>query len=319
MSRNFARPLPNDRAIEVFLENCLGVHASLKTRQGEPIPRSKIARMLREAEASVCSVAGMTTAESEECRDESYRTASARRNLRALIFNELCRLPRLDDDDQIRLGVGGARPRNTEPIAERNAYLVTGLPASGKSTLVNTVADRLGAMIVDSDYAKRKFPEFDSLAGAQIVHQESSMVVEGGCIDDDGEEEPSLLGFCKKLGLNLVMPKIGHDQNSLIVLRDALKASGYKVHLTTVVLSRDLATRRALQRFIETNRYVPVARVFDTYANDPALTYYQFRVDDLNSKSEWESFGALCSKKDGYAVLDLSSEANPAALFRSKV
>lgn len=318
MARNFARPLPSDRAIEAFLEDCLGVHAALKTRSGDSVPRSKVARMLREAEASIKGVAGLTTVESEDCRDELYRTSSARRNLRMKIFEELCTLERLDDDDQIKLGNGGARPRNAEPRQERNAYVVTGLPASGKSTLVNKIADYLGAMIVDSDYAKRKFPEFDSLAGAQIVHQESSMVVEGGCIDDDGEEEPSLLGFCKNPGLNLVMPKIGHDYTSITELRDALKSSGYKVHLTTVVISRDLATRRALNRFIETSRYVPVARVFDTYANDPALTYYKLRVDDLNSKSGWESFGALSPQEDGYCVLDCSSEINPAAMFRSK-
>lgn len=318
MSRNFARPLPNDREIEHFLENCLGVCASLQARDGTNIPRPKVARMLRDAEAAVGNVAGKATVMSEDCRDENYRSTFARRNLRIQIFEELCTLPRLDDDDQISLGHGGAKPQKTEPIANHNAYIVTGLPACGKSKLVNAIADQLGAMIVDSDYAKRKFPEYDCIAGAQLVHEESSLIVEGGNLNQYEEETPSLLGYCKKIGFNLVMPKIGHDQASLLDLNKALIASGYKVHLTTIVLSRDIAARQALNRFIETKRYVPVARAFDTYANDPALTYYRLRVDHLNSIADWKSFGALTPKNNGYVIVDCSSEDNPAAIFRSK-
>jgi predicted ABC-type ATPase len=199
------------------------------------------------------------------------------------------------------LGVGGALPRTGSARSDRNAYIVTGLPASGKSTLVNKIADDLGAVIVDSDFAKRKFPEFDSSAGAQLVHEESALIVEGGDADEHGEVEPSLLG---------------HNQRSIEKLRDALKSSGYHVHLTTVVLSRSQATVRALHRFLETSRYVPLGLVFDNYANDPALTYYKSRVSHLNNPSDWESFGALCSQTGKYKVLDCSNDTNPAAMFR---
>ncbi|QGZ58006.1 hypothetical protein FAZ97_15335 [Paraburkholderia acidiphila] len=210
-------------------------------------------------------------------------------------------------------------PKSGAARAERNAYIVTGLPASGKSTLVNRIADDLGAMIVDSDYAKRKFPEFTGAAGAYLVHDESAMLVEGGEDEDDDEENaPSLMGYCKGKGLNIVLPKIGHDPKSLNKLLNALTEAGYKVHLTTVVLSRGDATLRAVQRFIETDRYVPIGRIFDIYANDPALTYYRFRVEHLNASTGWHSFGALSSENFAYRMLDCSDESNPAALFREK-
>lgn len=316
MAKDFARPLGNDVAIERFLENCVGVRTSLRISSGDEVERSEIARRLREAEASVSQVVGQATIDKEECRHERYRTQISRRDLRRQIFKELCTLPRLDNDEGIRLGVGGALPSDGKPRAERNAYIVTGLPASGKSTLVNAIADRLGAVIVDSDYAKRKFPEFDCLSGAQIVHEESALVVEGGDVNESAEEEPSLLGFCKANGFNLVMPKIGHDEVSLSRLRKALSECGYRVHLTTVVLSRSEATQRALKRFIETRRYVPLGKIFDNYANDPALTYYKARVECLGVSSPWQSFGALSSQGMKYLLLDLSSDENPAAIYK---
>ncbi len=298
------------------MENCLGLRSSITTRSGQTFERSKVATKLRDAEATVNNVHGLTTLHREDCRHERYRSSVARQELHQKILQELCSLPRIDDDDQIKLGVGGALPRTGSARSDRNAYIVTGLPASGKSTLVNKIADDLGAVIVDSDFAKRKFPEFDSSAGAQLVHEESALIVEGGDADEHGEVEPSLLGYCRELGLNIVMPKIGHNQRSIEKLRDALKSSGYHVHLTTVVLSRSQATVRALHRFLETSRYVPLGLVFDNYANDPALTYYKSRVSHLNNPSDWESFGALCSQTGKYKVLDCSNDTNPAAMFR---
>lgn len=315
MAKNLARPLQNDAAIDSFLQDCLGIRRPLALRSGAQIEPSQVSRLIRDAENSVSGVLNETTLNSEKCRDARYRSPRDRDNLRTQIIQELSTLARLDDDEAICLGSGGAKPKNAEPRAERNAYIVTGLPASGKSTLVNRIADDLGAMIVDSDYAKRKFPEFQSPAGAQLVHEESAMLVEGGEDDGDEEEMPSLIGYCIALGYNIVMPKIGHDHRSLNKLRDALQAGGYKVHLTAVVLSRQDATLRAVHRFLETKRYVPLGRIFDIYANDPALTYYRLRVEHLNEPNGWESFGALSNDRFQYKMLDCSNATNPASLF----
>lgn len=319
MAKNLARPLHTDAAIDTFLHDCLDVRRALTVGAGNKFEPSDVSRLIRDAEHSVNGVVNETTLNNDSCRDARYRTQRDRENLRARIIEELSTLPRLDDDEEIKLGTGGAKPRDGDPRPERNAYIVTGLPASGKSTLVNKIADDLGAMIVDSDYAKRKFPEFQSLAGAQLVHEESAMIVEGG-EDEDGDEEeaPSLIGYCIARGFNIVMPKIGHDPRSLIKLRDALRAGGYTVHLTAVVLHRRDATLRAVHRFLETKRYVPLGRIFDIYANDPALTYYRFRVEHINNPGDWHSFGAVSSEGFQYKMLDCSNEANPAALFREQ-
>lgn len=316
MAKNAARPLRYDAAIDEFLTNCLGVKKAI-TINGNIFQPSDISRRIRDAENSVEAVANITTLSSPSCRDTRYRSGRERQDLRDRIVEELCTLPRLADDETIRLGSGGALPLSGRLRYERNAYLVTGLPASGKSTLVNRISDDLGAMIVDSDYAKRKFPEFQSVAGAQLVHEESAIIVQGGEGGDE-EEMPSLIGFCKEQGCNIVMPKIGHDPHSLIALRDALIKSEYKVHLTMVELPRADATLRAVIRFLRTQRYVPLGRIFDIYANDPALTYYRFRVSSMAKAGGWHSFGALSSENFSYRLLDCSDHVNPAALFKEK-
>jgi hypothetical protein len=75
---------------------------------------------------------------------------------------------------------------------------------------------------------------------------------------------------------------------------------------------------RALHRFCETGRYVPLGLIFDHYANDPALTYYKFRLGILEGSAGWKSFGAVSSQDGGYVVVDCSSDENPAALFNKK-
>lgn len=314
MAKNAARPLNNNVAIEDFLVNCVGLKKAVVGAQ-KKFELSDISRLVRDAENSVAGVANMTTLNSDSCRDTRYRSERDRQDLRNLIVTELCTLPRLQNDEAICLGSGGALPSSGIVRNERNAYLVTGLPASGKSTLVNRIADDLGAIIVDSDYAKRKIPEFQGPAGAQLVHEESTIIAQGGEGSDD-EETPSLLGYCKALGYNIVMPKIGHDPQSLIKLRDALIKSEYKVHLTMVELPRADATLRAVNRFLNTERYVPLSRIYDIYANDPALTYYRFRVNSMANKDGWHSFGALSSENFSYRVLDCSDKVNPAALFK---
>ncbi|MHA6879912.1 zeta toxin family protein [Ralstonia pseudosolanacearum] len=318
MAKNLARPLRTDAAIDTFLQDCLGIRQALTLRSGTKVEPSDVSRLIRDAENSVSGIVNETTLNSESCRDSRYRSTRDRETLRAQILEELITFPRPDDDEAIRLGSGGAKPRAGDPRSDRNAYIVTGLPASGKSTLVNRIADDLGAMIVDSDYAKRKFPEFQSPAGAQLVHEESAMIVEGGESEGDEEEAPSLIGYCIAQGFNIVIPKIGHDPRSLNKLRDALRAGGYNVHITAVVLPRRDATLRAIFRFLETKRYVPLGRIFDIYANDPALTYYRLRVEHMAAPDGWDSFGAVSSENFTYKMLDCSGDMNPASLFREQ-
>jgi hypothetical protein len=58
----------------------------------------------------------------------------------------------------------------------RQAYLVTGPPAAGKSTIANPLASQTRSLIVDSDMAKAKLPEYGNGEGAMATHAESATI-----------------------------------------------------------------------------------------------------------------------------------------------
>src|SRR5690606_3790793 len=87
-------------------------------------------------------------------RNEKFRDEKTRWQLREQIIEELWGQQRIDNDEEIALERGGALPRS-HVMANKQVFLITGLPASGKSGIANTIADDYGAVIIDSDYAKR--------------------------------------------------------------------------------------------------------------------------------------------------------------------
>lgn len=315
MSNAYARPLLDHESIEGFMGSCLGIHKSL-TSNGTAYLSADIAKKVRDAESAVGQTNKDCTVSSSRNRVREYRDDQAREGLRERILTELIDLDRLDSDDDIKLGEGGAKPKARAPEPGAKAFFVIGLPASGKSTLVNSISDHLGAVILDSDFAKRKLPEFDgSPAGANLVHKESSHLVFGS-----GGKEPSLFGYCKENRFNIVIPKIGHDDEDLRSMRDGMIAAGYSVHLTATVLTREAAAKRALARFLETGRYVPLGLIFDGYANDPIMNYYRERVEaELSKSSAWASFGAISTSSAPATIVDCTSDENPVALLRKKV
>jgi len=114
-----------------------------------------------------------------------------------------------------------------------------------------------------------------------------------------------------------VIPKIGQDANSIIALAEVLKKIGYKVHLTLISLLKREATIRAIYRYNESKRYVPLGLIFDGYGNDPCLTYYLIKnkMPDL-----FESYGAISTniEKGGNPfTVDIKGE-NPANVYEIK-
>ena len=85
------------------------------------------------------------------------------------------------DDDKIKLGVGGCLPLPDGHLNnDKQFYIVIGLPASGKSSISAKIADATGSAVLDSDFAKRKLPEFrEKDNGASLVHKESQVIVMG--------------------------------------------------------------------------------------------------------------------------------------------
>jgi len=227
--------------------------------------------------------------------------------LREQILLELIRETRLGNDDDIRFGYGGAMPK-TSIQRGKQAFLITGLPASGKSGIASQIADAYGAVVLDSDYAKRKFPEFEQGPfAATVLHAESSVVI----LDDEEKETENLTGYCLSEEYNVVIPKIGYDAESLRKLATYLRKYGYSVHLTVVSLDRQQATLRAYHRFVESNRYVPLSLIFDVYSNNPTLAY--FRLKQQHS-ALFASFGEV-STKDRPPHRVETSPGNPAELF----
>jgi hypothetical protein len=217
----------------------------------------------------------MNTSDHQKYRDERYRSEPDRWKLRNKIVSDLFNKERIENEDHIKLGKGGALPRT--PIKkEKTVTIITGLPASGKSTISNKIADEYGSIILDSDYAKRKMPEFkDFFTGATILHEESDSIVFGFPKSHDFK---SLLELGIQDGANFVIPKIGHNVKSIVELATLFKEKfKYKVNLILVSLDRKDATLRALKRFIKTKRYVPLSLIFDGYSNEPILSYYRIK------------------------------------------
>lgn len=309
MANNYARPLTDHETIDGFLVNCLGVAGSLALHNGKKIKTAKAAQRIRDAEGAISKInPANSTLSSAANRIPAFKDQSVRMELRQRIVSELTQMERLDSDDKIKLGRGGAKPKGRDPAVEKRAYIIIGLPASGKSTLVSKISDQLGAIVLDSDFAKRKLPEFDdTIAGAQLVHQESSDIIFG--------EKYSLFNACVFRGYNVVIPTIGANESDLLSRRDSLIKAGYEVHLTLTYLTREAATTRALDRYLTTGRYVPLCLIFDSYANDPILNYYKARMNGADPGKGWASFGVLSTESSPAKIIDVMG-SNPVELMR---
>lgn len=310
----YGRPLDSNVLVEHFLSNCLGIGNNLELDDGNRVPLGTLAKRVRDAELLIGGTGGTSTLHNHSNRDHSCRSDLQRSLLREKIVEELLTFERLDSDDAISLGAGGAKPIGNAVVKKnKQAFLITGLPASGKSSIVSKVADHFGAYVIDPDFAKRKLPEFDgTMVGANLVHEESSAIT----FSARGYTDPSFLLSCFHFGLNIVRPMIGGSHEKLVAFRDVLKDQGYEVHLTSIVLDRKLAAKRALNRFVLTERYVSLGYIFDECANDPVLTYYKNRLDaQIAGASSWASFGAICTSTDVPMKIDEWGSNNPVSLF----
>jgi Zeta toxin. len=262
---NVSRKLQYNTEIESFLENILGIH---------DVPKKKAAiRSIDRAEAQLEKFGKYPTKTHDEYRDIEYRTSSARTTLRERVIRELIEKIRLDNDDEIELGSGGAKPKHV--CQNKQCYFVIGLPASGKSGVAARIADYVGAYIMDSDLAKRKLPEYyEKDGGASLVHDEADDLIWN--YKDHSGKNLNLLNYCVAHSYNMVVPTVGARFESLKnTMRSMSMDHGYKVFLILVELDRAKAVCRAYNRFEQTSRYVPLAKIFDEYSNNPTITYFK--------------------------------------------
>jgi hypothetical protein len=277
MQNHFVRLLQNQQQVNHFLYTVLNIDKAHY--------KNKIEYDVITAEKGIVDGLNEPTLTSKEYRDIRYSTEKARLALRNQIVDELFKIDQLGNDDDIALGKGGAKPATTK--ATQDAYILTGLPASGKSSIATKIANEYGAYILDADFAKRKLPEYDGFPwGASIVHSESKNIVFG----PDSNSFQSLFSIVMNSKQNLIIPTIGGEPIDVIGQGKLLKQLGYKVHLTLIHLSKEKATLRALKRFNDTNRYVPLSLIFDVYSENPALTYFLLRTKALEI---FTSFGVI--------------------------
>jgi adenylate kinase family enzyme len=172
--------------------------------------------------------------------------------------------------------------------AEKKAVIFLGPPAAGKSTQANLIARKLGAAIIDSDDAKKALPEFQGGIGAAAVHEESSALaelVEQLIIDE---------------GSNIVIPKVGGNQASIVKVIDRLKAKGYTVTLASMDVTPQNALTRMLKRFVKTGRLISPEYV-RSIGTKPNATYASLKQQ---------------GKADGYAQIDNNQKLGESPTIR---
>ncbi len=285
---NYSRPLYSEELVDLFLKNVLEYPGS----------KYDLSKKICRGEELLPKIGDQkNTLFFKDKRADTYRDNSNRWRLRKKIIQELFVKQRLDDDNKIKLGRGGALP-TTSAHKESKAYIITGLPASGKSGIANKIADFTHSIILDSDYAKRKFPEFDNPEGASLVHEESSFLISGNSrVSDAPSDFEPLSVKCAKEKYNVCIPKIGNTVANIEGTAKPWKEKGYEIHLILVQLDRKLATIRAINRFKQTGRYVPIGLIFDGYGNDPLIAYYRIKKSNENSRI-FESIGKLSTDVD---------------------
>jgi predicted ABC-type ATPase len=278
------------------------------------------------AELFINGIHNKNTLVSEDYRDMVYRGESERGKLRERIKIELSTFGRMQNDDEIELGKGGALPCwNSERCdtncnkngvchciehmpCQKQAYILIGLPASGKSTIASMIADKHKAIIIDSDYAKRKFPEYrQQICGAHLVHEESQLIIMG----DTTKSITGILGYCTFKGYNIVYPTIGHTTIGVLKVANELLTSGYAIHLILVSLDRKDATIRTYNRFKKTRRYVPLSKIYDYYGNNPTISYFRLKesMSKRGKSKVFSSYGEVSSENGEFKVVDKSKNS----------
>lgn len=298
----YSRKLDNINLIEHFLEIVIDY---------EDPKNDQILKRIKSGEAELKNyIDSNSTLSSSENRDRKYKDNYERWKLRSRIVSELVTIERETDDDDTCLGKGGCLPK-CELIKDNKAIIIIGLPASGKSSIANKIADYYGAIILDSDFAKRKIPEYeDNPAGASLVHDESDFLIFGANISGKPIGFKSVFDFATENHTNIVIPKIGYDYKKINDLSIVLNTLEYEVHLICVSLDRRLATQRAIKRFLKSGRYVPLSLIFDGYGNDCVLTFYRLKDKIGLDFVPIKSFGKLST--------NVSFGKNPIILYADK-
>ena len=151
---------------------------------------------------------------------------------------------------------------NNKVENNRNAFIVIGPSASGKSFFSKEIARENNLAVLDSDDVKELIPEYNGGVGANAVHQETKVIVDN-----------ILEGFINE-GKDMLLPRVGGAKNfnGLKNTLEKLKENNYNVNLVLVDVDTSNSLERMLRRFAETGRLIPPSYL-ESVGNTPIDTY----------------------------------------------
>ncbi len=291
---HYVRNLKSKKQVADFLKNIVEVDCS-----EEEFP--KYVQLIYTYETAFRTAYNKQTLYDKSLRDPQHSGDLQRKLLGNVILQDLLTLPILDNEINISQGIGGSLPSSLKPREGRQAYYIIGLPASGKSCVANVLSIIYSACVIDIDIAARKLPEYSQIYGSCVTHSEANRIVFG--TGKKGFDTP-LFNICIDRGWNIVIPKIGNKIDVINNLATKLLKNNYSIHLLLTQIDRKTSVRRSFERFLSTQRYISLPMIFDWYANDPSLVYYELR----NYSKLFSSYEAI-SFEEKPQIIDKSDNA----------
>lgn len=126
-------------------------------------------------------------------------------------------------------------------VKNRQAWVLIGMPACGKSTLETPLSQDNGALVVDGDEIRAGLPEIATRGGA-YVEKEKVFV------------HDSVIERAARAGDNLVLSYAPNSPATVQRVLQELKGHGYQTHLYCLQLPVDKAIPRSIGRFEATGR-----------------------------------------------------------------
>lgn len=157
---------------------------------------------------------------------------------------------------------------------DRVAFIVTGLPAAGKSTLTNEIKANFKAIVIDPDDFKKVIPEYNNGIGTAATHKESKVLFR-----KMGEK-------AIENGDNIILPLLGRNEKSLNEIIQSLKENKYNIIMTRVNVPINVAKLRNLKRAVETNRYVYDELISKEVDNSIKSIYNKLTKEQINVRAE---------------------------------
>lgn len=152
---------------------------------------------------------------------------------------------------------------------DKRLDLVIGGPGSGKSTLVEDLAEEHGSLVPDADAIKKQLPEYGPHGeGSQQVHGESTQIA----------AEVRRIG--RERGDNTILQMVGNDPEQIRKNIQIYKNAGYDIHLHLVELPAEKAAARAVSRFQEGGHFVDPEYILNKVGLKPSQSYDIVKHDE---------------------------------------